>query len=57
MFIKKLFKDVLQEALKADLYETLVYGKHEVSEKVNSRNGYSKKTIKIELGEIALNQD
>ncbi|GAB6168268.1 IS256 family transposase [Clostridium carnis] len=53
--LKELFKDVLQEALEAELDETLGYGKHEVSEKVNSRNGYSKKTIKTELGEIALN--
>ncbi|WP_455793018.1 IS256 family transposase [Clostridium butyricum] len=53
--LKELFKDVLQEALEAELDETLGYGKHEVSEKANSRNGYSKKTIKTELGEIALN--
>ncbi|GAB6169090.1 IS256 family transposase [Clostridium carnis] len=53
--LKELFKDVLQEALEAELDETLGYGKHEVSEKVNSRNGYSKKTIKTELGEISLN--
>lgn len=53
--LKELFKDVLQEALEAELDETLGYGKHEVSEKKNSRNGYSKKTIKTELGEISLN--
>lgn len=53
--LKELFKDVLQEALEGELDETLGYGKHEVSEKKNSRNGYSKKTIKTELGEISLN--
>ncbi|MGL5820300.1 IS256 family transposase [Clostridium chrysemydis] len=53
--LKELFKDVLQEALEAELDETLGYEKYEVSEKTNSRNGYSKKTIKTELGEIALN--
>lgn len=53
--LKELFKDVLQEALEAELDETLGYGKHEVSGKTNSRNGYSKKTIKTELGEIPLN--
>ena len=53
--LKELFKDVLQEALEAELDETLGYEKHEVSRKTNSRNGYSKKTIKTELGEIALN--
>jgi len=53
--MKGLFKDVLQEVLEAELDETLGYGKHEVSEKTNSRNGYSKKTIKSELGPISLN--
>lgn len=53
--LKELFKDVLQEALEAELDETLRYGKHEVSGKSNSRNGYSKKIIKSELGEISLN--
>ncbi|MGL4450460.1 MAG: IS256 family transposase, partial [Sarcina sp.] len=53
--LKELFKDVLQEALEAELDETLGYEKHEVSGKTNSRNGYSKKTLKTELGEIALN--
>lgn len=53
--MKGLFKDVLQEVLEAELDETLGYGKNEVSEKTNSRNGYSKKTIKSELGPISLN--
>lgn len=53
--LKELFKDVLQEALEAELDETLGYGKHAISESSNSRNGYSKKTIKSELGEISLN--
>lgn len=53
--LKELFKDVLQEALEAELDETLGYEKHEVSGNTNSRNGYSKKTIKSELGEISLN--
>lgn len=34
--LKELFKEVLQEALEAELDETLGYGKHEVSEKANS---------------------
>lgn len=53
--MKELFKDVLQEALEAELDETLGYGKHEVNSKSNSRNGYSKKTIKSELGTVSLN--
>jgi len=55
--LKDLFKDVLQEALEAELDESLGYGKHEVSGKGlnNSRNGYSKKTVKSELGPISIN--
>lgn len=33
--LKELFKDVLQEALEAELDETLGYGKHEVWSYVN----------------------
>lgn len=49
-------KDMLQEALEAELSEELGYEKHEkdvVSE--NSRNGYSKKKVKSSYGEIGLN--
>ncbi|MEW8996216.1 IS256 family transposase [Clostridium sp.] len=55
--LKDLFKDVLQEALEAELDDALGYGKHEVSNKNsnNSRNGYSKKTVKSELGPISIN--
>lgn len=52
--MKELFKEVLQEALEAELDETLGYGKHEVNSKSNSRNRYSKKTIKSELGTVSL---
>ncbi|WP_201786627.1 transposase, partial [Clostridium tepidiprofundi] len=49
--LKEMFKDVLQEALEAEMDEALGYGKYDISEKTkdNSRNGYSKKTIKSEL--------
>jgi putative transposase len=55
--LNDLFKDVLQDALEAELDESLGYGKHEVSNKNsnNSRNGYSKKTVKSELGPISIN--
>lgn len=52
--LKSLFKDVLQEALAAELDDMLGYEKNIVSESNNSRNGYSKKTIKSELGPITL---
>ena len=53
--IKELFRDVLQDALEAELDGTLGYEKHEVNSKTNSRNGYSKKAIKSELGTVSLN--
>lgn len=55
--IKDMFKDVLQETLEAEMDTKLGYDKYDVSEKQiqNSRNGYSKKTIKSELGPVELN--
>ncbi|SKA77087.1 Transposase, Mutator family, partial [Clostridium sp. USBA 49] len=46
--MKELFKEVLQEALEAEMDTQLGYDKYDVTEKQtsNSRNGYSKKTIK-----------
>jgi len=55
--IKDMFKDVLQETLEAEMDTQLGYGKYDISEKQtqNSRNGYSKKTIKSQLGSVELN--
>ena len=55
--MKQMFKDVLQETLEAEIDTQLGYDKYDVSEKQteNSRNGYSKKTIKSELGTVELN--
>lgn len=52
--LKELFKDVLQEALAAELDGMLGYEKNMATDSSNSRNGYSKKTIKSELGPITL---
>jgi len=54
--MKEMFKDILQEALEAEMDEHLGYDKYNVAEKtgINSRNGYSKKTVKSELGEVEL---
>ena len=57
--MKKLFSDVLQQVMEAELEEKLGYEKSErvsrdgenISSK-NYRNGYSKKSIKTQLGEI-----
>jgi putative transposase len=55
--IKDMFKDVLQETLEAEMDTQLGYGKYDISEKQtqNSRNGYSKKTVKSQLGPVELN--
>jgi len=58
--LKEMFREVLQEALEAELDEKLGYSKYDAGTKQlkaseNSRNGYSKKTIKSQLGEIELN--
>jgi transposase-like protein len=54
--MKDMFKDILQETLEAEMDTQLGYDKYDVSEKQtqNSRNGYSKKTIKSELGSVEL---
>ena len=60
--IKAMFKDVLQEVMEAELETELGYEKQERrSENVetnvskNYRNGYSKKRIKTQLGEVEIN--
>jgi transposase-like protein len=52
--LKDMFKDVLQEMLEAELDDHLGYGKYNLSEKetTNSRNGYSKKNVKTEFGNV-----
>ncbi len=54
--MKEMFREVLQEALEAEMDTKLGYNKYDISEKdtPNSRNGYSKKTIKSELGPVEL---
>ena len=55
--MKSMFKDILQETLEAEMDSQLGYDKYDISEKQtqNSRNGYSKKTLKSELGSVELN--
>ena len=57
--MKDLFSDVLQQVMKAELEETLGYEKSghasentESGKSKNYRNGYSKKTVKTQLGEV-----
>lgn len=59
--IRELFKDTVEEVLEAEMDEHLGYEKHNVegNKSGNSRNGYSKKTIKTNYGatELALPRD
>ena len=57
--MKELFSDVLQQVMEAELEEKLGYEKSERLSKNNEngcrenyRNGYSKKTVKTQLGEV-----
>ena len=54
--LKELFKDVLQEALEAELDTQLGYDRHDVKNKQtkNSRNGYAKKTVSSEYGDVEI---
>lgn len=54
--LKELFKDVLQEALEAELDTQLGYDRHDVKNKQtkNSRNGYTKKTVSSEYGDVEI---
>jgi len=51
------FKDLLQEALEAELDHELGYSKYDWKNKksTNSRNGHSKKTVSSRYGEMKLN--
>ena len=55
--MKDMFRDVLQETIESEMDTTLGYDRYDISEKQtqNSRNGYSKKTVKSELGAVELN--
>ncbi|NPV30683.1 MAG: IS256-like element ISDku1 family transposase, partial [Firmicutes bacterium] len=54
--LKNLFKDTIQQILEAEMEEHLGYKKHspEGNNTGNSRNGYSKKTIKTRFGETEI---
>jgi putative transposase len=54
--LKELFADTLQEMLEAEMDDQLGYAKHDVKNKEtkNSRNGYSKKTVTSEFGDVEI---
>jgi len=55
-FFQKLYKQAIENMLKAEMEDHLGYKKHEKAEKEskNSRNGYSNKTLKTNIGNIPL---
>jgi putative transposase len=56
VMIRELFKETLQQVFEAEIEDHLGYAKHDTSgiNTGNSRNGYSKKTIKSKFGETEL---
>ena len=54
--IQKLFKDIIQQLLEAEMEEHLGRERHERSNETNPnyRNGYSSKTIESSFGEVGL---
>jgi transposase-like protein len=53
-FNQMLKKVMVEAALNAEMDEHLGYSKHEISDSVNARNGYSSKTVKTEEGPFEL---
>ena len=51
------FKDLLQEALEAEMVHELGYSKYDWKNKEieNSRNGHTRKTVKSRFGEMEIN--
>lgn len=56
-FFSDLYKQAVEGMLKAEMNEHLGYEKHQTKERPgdNSRNGFSKKTLKTNIGNIPLN--
>lgn len=53
-FQKQLMQSFIDTALEAEMEEHLGYAKHEKAGKANSRNGYTKKTVRSDTGDIAV---
>jgi putative transposase len=55
-FFSDLYKQAVEGMLKAEMDEHLGYEKHQVQDKPgdNSRNGFSKKTLKTNIGDVPL---
>lgn len=55
-FMRESFKEILQELMEAEMDATLGYSKNQKGDidNPNKRNGYSKKTLKSQFGEIPI---
>jgi putative transposase len=53
-FFHKLYKQAIENMLKAEMDDHLGYKKHEKAGKSNNRNGHSDKTLKTNIGDIPL---
>ena len=53
-FRRMLTKLTVEAALNAELDDHLGYHKHEITASVNSRNGYTSKTLQTEDGHLSL---
>ena len=55
-FFSDLYKQAVEGMLKAELNDHLGYEKYQAKDKLgdNSRNGFSKKTLKTNIGDIPL---
>lgn len=51
---KAILKEVLQETAQEELTSHLGYDKHQISDNINSRNGYNKKKLNSKYGQVDL---
>ena len=52
--MQKLFKDIIQQLLEAEMEEHLGYPKHEKADRPNKRNGHTKKRVRSDTGELEI---
>ena len=53
-FQKQLMQSFIDTALEAEMEDHLGYPKHEKADKPNKRNGHTKKTVRIDKGELEI---
>ncbi len=53
-FQKQLMQSFIDTALEAEMEDHLGYPKHEKADKPNKRNGYTKKTVRSDTGDLEI---